>query len=42
MNLRHPAGDSTRHITTAASAARTLDSLLKAIEAARSNPSPSR
>jgi hypothetical protein len=32
MNLRQPSGDSTRHITTAASAARTFDTLLKALE----------
>jgi hypothetical protein len=38
MNLRHPAGDSTRHITTAASAARTFDSLLKAIERRQIKP----
>jgi hypothetical protein len=38
MNFRHPAGDSTRHITTAASAARTFDSLLKAIERRQAKP----
>jgi hypothetical protein len=38
MNLRHPAGDSTRHITTAASAARTFDTLLKAIERRQVKP----
>ena len=32
MNARQPRGDSTRHITTAASAARTFDTLLKALE----------
>ena len=32
MNHHRPNGDSTRHITTAASAARTFDSLLKALE----------
>ncbi len=32
MNLRYPAGDSTRHITGAATAARTFDSMLRALE----------
>ncbi|MDR3529975.1 MAG: hypothetical protein P4L90_05390 [Rhodopila sp.] len=38
MNLRRPNGDSTRHITTAASAARTFDSLLKAMERRQAKP----
>jgi hypothetical protein len=38
MNARYPAGDSTRHITTAASAARTFDSLLKALERRQAKP----
>jgi hypothetical protein len=38
MNLRQPAGDSTRHITTAANAARTFDSLLKALERRQAKP----
>ena len=32
MNLRKPHGDSTRHFSAAASAARTFDTLLKALE----------
>lgn len=32
MNLKQPRGDSTRHVSTAASAARTFDTLLKALE----------
>ena len=32
MNLRRPNGDSTRHITAACSAARTFDSMLRALE----------
>jgi hypothetical protein len=38
MNLRHPAGESTRHITTAASVARTFDTLLKALERRQAKP----
>ena len=38
MNLRQPHGDSTRHITAAASAARTFDSLLRAIERRQAKP----
>ena len=38
MNLRQPNGDSTRHITTAASAARTFDTLLKALERRQAKP----
>jgi hypothetical protein len=38
MNLRQPAGDSTRHITAAANAARTFDSLLKAVERRQAKP----
>jgi hypothetical protein len=38
MNLRRPHGDSTRHVTTAASAARTFDTLLKAIERRQAKP----
>ncbi len=38
MNLRRPHGDSTRHITTAASAARTFDTLLRAIERRQAKP----
>lgn len=38
MNLRQPNGDSTRHITTAASAARTFDSLLRALERRQVKP----
>ena len=38
MNLRRPHGDSTRHITTAASAARTFDSLLRALERRQAKP----
>jgi hypothetical protein len=38
MNLRQPRGDSTRHITTAASAARTFDTLLKALERRQARP----
>jgi hypothetical protein len=32
MNLKRPHGDSTRHITTAATAARTFDTMLRALE----------
>jgi hypothetical protein len=38
MNLKRPYGDSTRHIATAASAARTFDSLLKALERRQAKP----
>jgi hypothetical protein len=38
MNIRHPNGDSTRHVTTAASAARTFDSLLRALERRQAKP----
>ena len=38
MNLRQPHGDSTRHISTAASAARTFDTLLKALERRQAKP----
>jgi hypothetical protein len=38
MNLRYPPGDSTRHITTAATAARTFDTMLKALERRQAKP----
>ena len=38
MNHHLPNGDSTRHITTAASAARVFDSLLRAIERRQAKP----
>ena len=38
MNLRQPSGDSTRHITTAASAARAFDTLLRALERRQAKP----
>ncbi|WP_158921447.1 hypothetical protein [Acidisphaera sp. S103] len=38
MNLRDPNGDSTRHITAACSAARTFDSLLRALERRQAKP----
>jgi hypothetical protein len=38
MNLRRPHGDSTRHLTTAASAARAFDSMLRAIERRQAKP----
>lgn len=38
MNLRCPAGDSTRHITAAATATRTFDTLLKALERRQLKP----
>ena len=38
MNIRRPNGDSTRHIAAACSAARTFDSLLKAIERRQAKP----
>ncbi len=38
MNHHRPRGDSTRHMTTAASAARTFDTLLKALERRQARP----
>ena len=38
MNLRQPRGDSTRHLSAAASAARTFDALLRAIERRQAKP----
>ena len=38
MNHHRPNGDSTRHITTAASAARTFDALLRALERRQTKP----
>ncbi|HEY4043519.1 MAG TPA: hypothetical protein VGM32_16960 [Rhodopila sp.] len=38
VNLRHPRGDSTRHISAAATAARTFDSMLRAIERRQAKP----
>jgi hypothetical protein len=38
MNLRQPHGESTRHIASAASAARTFDTLLKALERRQAKP----
>jgi hypothetical protein len=38
MNIRRPNGDSTRHITAAASAARAFDSLLRALERRQAKP----
>jgi hypothetical protein len=38
MNHRRPRGDSTRHITTAASAARAFDSMLRALERRQAKP----
>jgi hypothetical protein len=38
MNVRYPAGDSTRHITAASSAIRTFDALLKALERRQARP----
>jgi hypothetical protein len=38
MNHHRPNGDSTRHITTAATAARTFDSLLRALERRQAKP----
>jgi hypothetical protein len=38
MNHHRPHGDSTRHITTAATAARTFDTMLKAIERRQAKP----
>jgi hypothetical protein len=38
MNLRRPNGDSTRHVTAACSAARTYDSMLRALERRQAKP----
>jgi hypothetical protein len=38
MNIRQPNGDSTRHIATANSAARTFDAMLRAIERRQAKP----
>ena len=38
MNLRRPNGDSTRHLTAACSAARTFDSMLRALERRQARP----
>jgi hypothetical protein len=38
MNVRKPNGDSTRHITAAATAARTFDTMLRAIERRQAKP----
>jgi hypothetical protein len=38
MNLRYPPGDSTRHVTTAATAARTFDTMLRALERRQAKP----
>ncbi len=38
MNHHRPNGDSTRHVTTAATAARTFDSLLRALERRQAKP----
>jgi hypothetical protein len=38
MNVKQPKGDSTRHVTAAATAARTFDTLLKAIERRQARP----
>ena len=38
MNLRHPRADSTRHISAAATAARTFDTMLRAIERRQAKP----
>jgi hypothetical protein len=40
MNSRNPKGDSTRHISTACNAARTFDTLLKALERRQAKPQP--
>jgi hypothetical protein len=40
MNLKLPRGDSTRHITTAATAARTFDTMLRALERRQAKPLP--
>jgi hypothetical protein len=38
MNLRAPHGDSTRHLTSAANAARTFDAMVKALERRQAKP----
>ena len=38
MNSRHPRGDSTRHISAAATAARTFDTMLRAMERRQAKP----
>ena len=38
MNVRKPNGDSTRHITSAATAARTFDTMLRALERRQAKP----
>jgi hypothetical protein len=38
MNVKHPRGDSTRHFTAATTAARTFDTLLKALERRQAKP----
>jgi hypothetical protein len=38
MNARHPRGDSTRHISAAATAARTFDTMLRAMERRQAKP----
>ena len=38
MNSRHPRGDSTRHISAAATAARTFETMLRAIERRQAKP----
>ena len=40
MNSRNPKGNSTRHISTACNAARTFDTLLKALERRQAKPQP--
>ncbi len=40
MNLKLPRGDSTRHVTTAATAARTFDTMLRALERRQAKPLP--
>jgi hypothetical protein len=40
MNIKRPQGDSTRHFTAAATAARTFDTMLKAIERRQARPLP--
>jgi hypothetical protein len=40
MNLKLPRGDSTRHITAAATAARTFDTMLRALERRQAKPLP--
>src|SRR5580704_15256378 len=38
MNIKRPQGDSTRHFTAAATAARTFDTMLKAMERRQARP----